>query len=56
MGKLLERYYELVKKKGGALAQYRLAILTQVPARDARKVPDTPENIEKFRHALKELS
>ena len=55
MGVKLLKYYEFAKQKGGFEAQMRLAMKTGISAKKAENVPDSPENIQKFKKALKEI-
>ena len=55
MGLKLLEYYREAKKLGGLTAQMRLAVITKIPGTKAEEVPDSPENIEKFERAMKEI-
>lgn len=44
--------YDEAKKIGGLSAQIRLAILTMIPATKAADLPDSIENIAKFRSGM----
>jgi hypothetical protein len=55
MGSTLVSYYDKAKQKGGIKAQMRLAVLTKLPTNRAKDAPDSPENIQLFENAMKEL-
>lgn len=55
LGKKLVKYYEEVEKKGGEKAKFRLGLLTCVPLVFARILEDTPERIEMFENAVREI-
>jgi hypothetical protein len=55
MGARLVKAYELVKAQAGLPAQMRLAIKTLIPSAKAATEPDSDENINKFKEALKEI-
>lgn len=56
MGKQLLEMYEEAKTIGGFPAQLKLAMLTMISSKKAEILPDSPENIDKFKDALKNLS
>jgi hypothetical protein len=56
MGQKLLKFYELAKANGGLPVQMRLAIKTGMAAPLAESSPDSPENINKFRVAFKEIT
>lgn len=56
MAAKLVKFYELVMAEGGVNAKMRLAMLTVVPSNIAAKVPDSPETVEKFKHAYKQIT
>lgn len=56
MGARLEKYYEFIREKGGVKEQMRLAMKTCIPSKHAGKEPDSEENIQKFRQAIKEIT
>lgn len=56
MGQKLLQYYEFVKKEAGFDGQMRLAMRTLIPSTKAAAEPDSPENIAKFRAAVKEVT
>lgn len=56
MGKILTQYYDFVKKEGGFDGQMRLAMRTTIPSTKAGSEPDSPENLAKFRAAIKEIT
>lgn len=55
MAKKLLEYYNKAKSIGGLKAQMRLAVITGLPSPKAELAPDSPENINKFEAALKEI-
>lgn len=55
MGERLVSYYAYAGRKGGLVLQMKLAMKTLMASEKARTVPDSPENIERFRQILKEL-
>jgi hypothetical protein len=56
MAQKLLQYYEFVKKEAGFDGQMRLAMRTMIASTKASAEPDSPENIAKFRAAIKELT
>ena len=50
------RYYKLIEDKMGMEGKQRLAKLTLVPSIIAATEPDSDENIERFRDAIKQLT
>jgi len=56
MAAKLLKFYDLVKAEGGIAAQMRLAVATSIPSAKAQDAPDSPENINKFRQAYKEIT
>jgi hypothetical protein len=55
MGQKLVDYYAKVNKLGGVAAVIKLATKTCVASSLASNVPDSPEMIEKFQKAIKEI-
>lgn len=55
MGDKILKYYDEASKLGGLKAKMRLAVLTVIPSSKAAVEPDSPENIEKFEKAMKEI-
>jgi hypothetical protein len=56
MAAKLVKYYEMVLAEGGVNAKMRMAMLTVVPSNIAGTLPDTPETVEKFKRAYKEIT
>jgi len=56
MGAKLMKYIDFVGENGGLPAKMRLAMLTNIPSAKAEAEPDSPENIEKFKKAVKEVT
>jgi hypothetical protein len=56
MGQKLVKLYEFAEKTGGAMARMRVAMLTGVPSTKAADAPDSPENLDKFKAAIKEAT
>jgi hypothetical protein len=48
--------YEAIKKDGDLAAQMRLAMKTGLASQKAKEAPDSPENIQKFKEAYKEIT
>jgi hypothetical protein len=55
MGNRLLKYYDEVEVLGGLKAQMRLAVLTRMSGKAAEAEPDSPENIDKFENAMREI-
>ncbi len=55
MGDKISKYYDFAMQKGGLTLQMRLAMKTGVTSQDAKSSPDTPDKVQKFQSALKEL-
>jgi hypothetical protein len=55
MGDKLLKYYEFIKANGGPPERMRVAMITGITSISAKSVPDSPENIEKFKGAIKEV-
>ncbi|MGJ5820467.1 hypothetical protein [Paludibaculum fermentans] len=56
MAQKLVKLYEFINEHGGATAKMRVAMKTLVPSAKAEQTPDTPEIIEKFRVAIREVT
>jgi len=56
MGEILRKFYEFANQNGGTTAQMRLAMKTLIPSDKAISSPDSPENIDKFKTAIKEIT
>jgi hypothetical protein len=56
MGQKLVKYYEAIKSEGGFAAQMRLAMKTCIASTKAAELPDSPENLLKFKTAYKEIT
>ncbi len=56
MGVKLLKFYDLIKAEGGFPMQMRLAMKTGMAAPVAGTTPDSPENIQKFKAAFKEIA
>jgi hypothetical protein len=56
MGQKLMKFYDLAKAEGGFPMQMRLAMKTGMASPVAEKAPDSPENIQKFKVAFKEIT
>jgi len=55
MAEQLVQFYTHAKNLGGIKGQMRLAAITQIPIRKAETEPDSAENLQKFKAAMKEL-
>jgi hypothetical protein len=56
VGKQLVKYYDFVGKIGGLPMQMRLAMATGLPSAKADSAPDSPDNVEKFKKAIKQIT
>ncbi|QOY87054.1 hypothetical protein [Paludibaculum fermentans] len=56
MAQKLVKLYDFVHDHGGATAKMRVAMKTLVPSNKAEQTPDSPELIEKFRAAIREVT
>ena len=56
MGKKLADIFEDIKTEGGFAAQMRLAMLTGLTTPQAGTAPDSPEMLQKFANAYKEIT
>lgn len=56
MGVALQKVYDFVTREGGTVFRMRLAMKTGISSEKAAGVPDTPEAIEKFRQAAREIT
>jgi len=56
MGQKLLMCYDIAKQEGGMQAQMRLAMMTGIASPKAADAPDSPDNLDKFRNALKEIT
>jgi hypothetical protein len=55
MGDKLVKLYDFIKANGGTPERMRIAMITGVTSMSAASAPDSPENIEKFKSAIKEV-
>lgn len=55
MGQKLVAYYEKAKEIGGAKAKVEFVKLVALAASQAESMPDSPEMIDKFDQALREV-
>lgn len=55
MAEKLMEMYEKAFEMGNVKARFRLAVLTGIPTLKAKVEPDTPELVQRFEEALKEL-
>jgi len=56
MGAKLLKYYDAIKNEAGFQAQMRLAMKTGAASPKAAVLPDSPENLQKFKAAYKEIT
>jgi hypothetical protein len=56
MGQILLRYYKYIEENEGIFGKIRLAQLTHIPSSRAATEVDTPEIIERFKNAIKEIT
>ena len=55
MAEKLLGLYKFAQDEGGAIAKVRLAMATKMPSNKAATEPDTKENVELLRKAIKEI-
>lgn len=55
MGKKLLEYFNECARLGRLKAKMRLAVLTRMPSSRAESEPDSPENIQLFENAMREI-
>jgi hypothetical protein len=55
MAEKLLKLYKFAQDEGGAMAKVRLAMATKIPSNKAATEPDSKENIELLRKAIKEI-
>ncbi|MBU1218985.1 hypothetical protein KKF34_01880 [Myxococcota bacterium] len=55
MGAKLQKLYEFASAKGGMQERMRIAMKCGFSSVKAMETPDTPENIEKLKSAIKEI-
>ncbi|MFP3043794.1 hypothetical protein LQZ19_18435 [Treponema primitia] len=56
MGVKLTSIYSAIKQDGGMRAQMRLAMMMGMPSQMAANVPDTPEELERFSRAYRDIT
>jgi hypothetical protein len=56
MGNRLVKAFDIAKEAGGMKATMRLAMKGGMSSDKAAAAPDSPENIQKFEAALKEIT
>ncbi len=56
MAEKLLLYYKYITTQQGIVGRVELAKRTKIPSSKAAIVPDTPEKIELFRQAIKEIT
>ena len=56
MATKLMQYYQYVSDQAGAMGRTQLAMKTKVPSTKAAMEPDTPEVIQKFMVAVREIT
>lgn len=55
MAEILSSFYDKAIALGGERAKLKLALLTNIPSYCAAKQPDSPENIQLFERAYKQV-
>ena len=55
MADKLLKLYKFAQDEGGAIAKVKLTMATKMPSNKAATEPDSKENIELLRKAIKEL-
>jgi hypothetical protein len=56
MGAQLVKLYAFTQQAGGLQAAMRVAMKTGIPSSKAESAPDSPENIAKFKAAIKDAT
>ena len=56
MAAKLMQYYQYVSEQVGILGRTQLAMKTKIPSTKAAMEPDTPETIQLFKAAIKEIT
>jgi hypothetical protein len=56
MGEKLVKYYDWLQQQGGLPMKMRLAMKTNFPSAKASMVSDTPDILNKFHAACKEIA
>jgi hypothetical protein len=56
MGEKLLKLREFAVKNTNAMAKMRLAMMTQIPSDKVASEPDSPENVAKFKEAVKQIT
>lgn len=56
MAEKMVKYYQFVKEKAGKEGTMRLAMKTCIASIIAKDMPDSPEHILRFHHAVKEIT
>jgi hypothetical protein len=56
MAEVLIKYYKFIREKAGFEGKIDLATTTKIPSTMAALEPDTPENIKKFKEAIKKIT
>jgi hypothetical protein len=56
MAQQLVEFYNYVRREHGKQGAMRLAMMTNVPSILAQQEPDSPENVERFKEAIKQLT
>ena len=56
MGQKLVQIYSFLDQNGGLPAKMRLAMMTGIPSDKAESEADSPENLSKFKSAVKEIT
>ncbi len=56
MAAKLMQYYQYISDQAGAMGRTQLAMKTKVPSTKAAMEPDTPEAIQRFMVAVREIT
>ncbi|MBI5511820.1 MAG: hypothetical protein HY903_23945 [Deltaproteobacteria bacterium] len=56
MGKQLSALYDFVEDEKGLLGKMDLATRTKIPSSKAAATPDTPETVQRFIAAVREIT
>lgn len=56
MGTRLMKYYTFTQNKAGIVGRMRLALKVHMTSEKAKEEPDSPELIQKFKTAVREIT
>ena len=55
MGNVLKKYHDFAKTNGGLQALVKIAVKTCITSTNVTTLPDSQDNIQKLKEAIKEL-